>query len=332
MTTQFLTETVTTPVNYNCDVLVCGGGTAGVTAALAAARNGAKTMLVEHGGYVGGTLVNGAGPLHSFFNLYNAYPEAGKHQVVRGIAQEIVEKLQARGESTGHMEQKCGGNYDSVITLIDWEGYKALALEMLQEAGVQLLLHTDVVSVCKEDDRVHYVVVQNKSGREAICAKVVIDTTGDADVAALSGCEVEKRHQTTSVGMPFSMQHVDMKRLIAYLEEKQLITQLVSGSKLSEGNQANRIGFDLKKVPEFTQFMEENGIWGRSAIRCTTANSPISTAHASKMSMRRMHRCFRMLKSSSVCRSSSFLTCSFAIFPALNMLISAGHRKKWAFG
>ena len=150
MTTQFLTETVTTPVNYNCDVLVCGGGTAGVTAALAAARNGAKTMLVEHGGYVGGTLVNGAGPLHSFFNLYHAYPEAGKHQVVRGIAQEIVEKLQARGESTGHMEQKRGGNYDSVITLIDWEGYKALALEMLQEAGVQLLLHTDVVSVCRK--------------------------------------------------------------------------------------------------------------------------------------------------------------------------------------
>lgn len=102
MTTQFLTETVTTPVNYNCDVLVCGGGTAGVTAALAAARNGAKTMLVEHGGYVGGTLVNGAGPLHSFFNLYNAYPEAGKHQVVRGIAQEIVEKLQARRINRPH--------------------------------------------------------------------------------------------------------------------------------------------------------------------------------------------------------------------------------------
>ena len=58
------------------------------------------------------------------------------------------------------------------------------------------------------------------------------------------------------------MQHVDMKRLVAYLEEKQLITQLVSGSKLSEGNQAIRLGFDLKKVPEFTQFMEENGIWG----------------------------------------------------------------------
>ena len=97
---------------------------------------------------------------------------------------------------------------------------------------------------------------------EAICAKVVIDTTGDADVAALSGCEVEKRHQTTSVGMPFSMQHVDMKRLVAYLEDKQLITQLASGGKLSEGNQAIRLGFDLKKVPEFTQFMEENGIWG----------------------------------------------------------------------
>lgn len=90
------------------------------------------------------------------------------------------------------MEQKRGGNYDSVITLIDWEGYKALALEMLQEAGVQLLLHTDVVSVCKEDDCVHDVVVQNKSGREAICAKVVIDTTGDADVAALIGLRSRK--------------------------------------------------------------------------------------------------------------------------------------------
>ena len=92
----FLQENISTPVNYECDVLVCGGGTAGFVAALSAARNGADTILIEHNGYVGGTLVNGAGPLHSFFNLYHAYPEAGKHQVVQGIAQEIVDKLTER--------------------------------------------------------------------------------------------------------------------------------------------------------------------------------------------------------------------------------------------
>ena len=72
MEKTYIQETLQTPVSYECDVLVCGGGTAGFAAALAAARNGAKTILVEKKGYVGGTLVNGAGPLHSFFNLYQA--------------------------------------------------------------------------------------------------------------------------------------------------------------------------------------------------------------------------------------------------------------------
>ena len=262
MSQAFITENLSTPVKYECDVLVCGGGTTGFVAALTAARNGADTILIEHNGFVGGTLVNGAGPLHSFFNLYHAYPEAGKHQVVRGVAQEIVDKLVERKQSPGHMEQKKGGSYDSVITLIDWEGYKALALEMLQEAGVKLLLHTDAVAVVKENDCVSHVVIQSKSGREAIRAKAVIDATGDADVAALAGCENEKRHFTTSIGMPFSMQKVDMKRLVAFLEEKDLVTQLVLGEEQDPDNHAVRLGFDLKKIPEFTEFMEENGIWG----------------------------------------------------------------------
>jgi len=86
-----------TPVRYDCDVVVCGGGTAGFTAALAAARNGADTILVERFGHVGGTLVNGAGPLHSFFNLYKAYADAAKTQVVQGIPQEIVRHRDHRG-------------------------------------------------------------------------------------------------------------------------------------------------------------------------------------------------------------------------------------------
>ncbi|MBQ8655241.1 MAG: FAD-dependent oxidoreductase [Clostridia bacterium] len=262
MKETFVQETLSTPVRYECDVLVCGGGTAGFAAALAAARNGADVLLIEHKGYIGGTLVAGAGPLHSFFNLYNAYPEAGKHQVVQGIAQEIVQRLMDRGQSPGHLEQKKGGGYDSVITLIDWEGYKALALEMLLEAGVRMLLHTDAVGVIRDGDRVKYVVVQSKSGREAIRAKVVIDTTGDADVAYLAGCETQKCHHTTSVGMPFTMHNVDMKQLKDYLEEMDIITQLVIGDEQIPGSCAMRLGFDLKKLPEFTRYMTENGIWG----------------------------------------------------------------------
>lgn len=262
MSQAYISEHLSTPVKYECDVLVCGGGTTGFVAALTAARNGANTMLIEHNGFIGGTLVNGAGPLHSFYNLYNAYPKAGKHQVVKGVAQEIVDRLVERRQSPGHMEMKKGGSYDSVITLIDWEGYKALTLEMLQEAGMKMLFHTDAVAVVKDNDCLSHVMIQSKSGREAIRAKVVIDTTGDADIAELSGCETEKRHFTTSIGMPFGMQHVDMKHLIAYLEEKDLITQLVIGEEQNPDNHAIRVGFELKKVPEFTEFMEENGIWG----------------------------------------------------------------------
>lgn len=259
---QYIRESLSTPIRYQCDVLVCGGGTAGFAATLSAARNGADTLLIEHNGFLGGTLVNGAGPLHSFFNLYNAYPEAGKHQVVQGIAQEIVDRLVARRRSPGHMEMKTGGNYDSVITLIDWEGFKTLALEMLQEAGVHMLFHTDAVAVNKDGDRLTHVIIQGKSGREAIAAKVIIDTTGDADVAYLAGCETEKRHHSTSVGMPFGMRGVDMKRLVAYLQENDLITQLVLGEEQDPDNHAIRVGFDLKRVPQFTRYLEETGIWG----------------------------------------------------------------------
>ena len=262
MEKTYIQETLQTPVSYECDVLVCGGGTAGFAAALAAARNGAKTILVEKKGYVGGTLVNGAGPLHSFFNLYQAYPEAEKTQLVRGIAQELVDRLMERKASLGHLEQKKGGNYDSSITLIDWEAFKSLAFELLEEEGVELLTHSVVAGALTEGNRVEGIIIQGKSGREAIRAKVVVDTTGDGDVAAMAGCGFQKNHQATSVGMPFGMTNVDMVRLVGWLEERGLITQLVRGDKGSERDDVIRLGFELKKVPEFTEFMEKNGMWG----------------------------------------------------------------------
>ena len=109
------------------DVIVAGGGTAGVVAAIASARNGAKTALIEGKGYVGGTVVEGGTALHSFFNLWKAFPDVEKRQVVKGIAQEIIDRLLLIGGTTGHGDVTGKIDYDSVCTAIDTELYKLVA-------------------------------------------------------------------------------------------------------------------------------------------------------------------------------------------------------------
>ena len=262
MSEQFIQESFKTPVRYECDVLVAGGGTAGVVAALAAARNGAKTILIDRYGFLGGTMLNGAGPLHSFFNLYKAFPGVEKVQVVRGIPQEIIERLVAAGGSPGHLEQDKGGSYDSVITLVDWEIFKGVIFDMLEEAGVRILLHVMAVEAVREGSRVKGVIIEGKSGREAILAGAVIDTTGDGDVAAKAGAKFIKQHGTTRVGMPFGMTNVDMPRLVKFLEEHDMVNQLVRGDKGSKIDDIIRLGFELKKIPLFKEYMEPLGIWG----------------------------------------------------------------------
>lgn len=259
---QFIKEVKETPISYNCDVLVAGGGTAGVVAAIAAARNGAKTILIDRYNFLGGTMLNGAGPLHSFFNLYKAFPGAKRVQVVRGLPAEIVDRLVACGGSPGHLEQERGGSYDSVITIIDWEIFKEVIFDMMEEAGVQVLLHSMAVDTVREGNSVRGVIIEGKSGREAIMAKVVIDTTGDADVAARAGASFIKMHESTAVGMPFGMCGVDMPRLAAFLENNGMVTQIVHADKGSETDDIVRLGFELKKIPLFREFMEKEGMWG----------------------------------------------------------------------
>jgi hypothetical protein len=106
------------------DVVIAGGGTAGVVAALAAARQGAKTALIESKGYTGGTVTEGGTALHSFFNLWKAFPGLEKRQVVRGLPNEIVERLIQAGGCSGHAEELVNYAYDSVNTSVDTEIYK----------------------------------------------------------------------------------------------------------------------------------------------------------------------------------------------------------------
>jgi hypothetical protein len=262
MNEQYIEESFKTPVGYECDVVVAGGGTAGVVAALAAARNGAKTILIDRYGFLGGSMINGAGPLHSFFNLYKAFPGVEKVQVVRGIPQEIIDRMVKAGGSPGHLEQEKGGSYDSVITLIDWEIFKGVIFDMLEEAGVKTLLHVMAVETVRDGNKVKGVIIEGKSGREAILAKTVIDTTGDGDVAAKAGAKFIKQHGTTSVGMPFGMHNVDMQKLVKFLEEKDIVNQIIRADKGSQIDDIIRLGFQLKKIPVFQEYMDKFGIWG----------------------------------------------------------------------
>lgn len=147
-------------------VLVVGSGAAGVTAAIAAARNGAETLLVEYQGFLGG--------------LSTTMPWLGFHdreyrQVVKGLAAEFVGRLQAAGAASDYIfDPKCG----SAVS-IDGHYWKCLAMELLQQAGVKLMLHTHVVDTLRDGDRITGVVAEHKSGRQEIHAQVVIDCSGD---------------------------------------------------------------------------------------------------------------------------------------------------------
>ena len=151
-------------------MVAAGGGTAGVVTALASARQGAKTVLVEWKGYTGGLVVEGGTALHSFHNLWKAFPGVEKRQVVKGIPQEIVDRLMEAGGTSGHAEMLVGFDYDSVCTAIDAEIFKRVTGEMLEEASVDVWLNTGVVGAVTEGSRITGVLSESHGGREAVLA------------------------------------------------------------------------------------------------------------------------------------------------------------------
>jgi hypothetical protein len=161
------------------DVLVCGGGSSGIFAALASAWHGADTFLVEQAGFFGGTATA---------YLVNPIPEMmGKG----GLIQEFMDRMAERGGYIKHDPSEV--KYDfSLANTYDVEIFKFVAQEMLEEAGVKMLLHTFAVKPIVENNVIRGVIIENKSGRQAILAKRVIDCTGDGDIAARSGAPYEK--------------------------------------------------------------------------------------------------------------------------------------------
>lgn len=220
------------------EVVVCGGGTAGVCAAIAAAREGAKTILIERSFSVGGMLTIGNGGITKFtehckdVDKYKAEVldvlanDPKKVQVVGGIAEEFVKRLIDNNVALG-----THGEAGSYVFTDRIEGQWTL-MQMLEEAGVEVLYDTRVCSVTKEGDKVTGVVVNNKEGFCYIKAGCIIDTTGDADVAVLAGAparvgasmddvkegSAERVGQMQHVGTMYRVRGVDFEKLFDWLE------------------------------------------------------------------------------------------------------------------
>ncbi len=198
------------PVVARCDVLVVGGGSAGLAAAIAARRQGADVILVERYGYLGGLASGG------LIVLLLTMDDGAGRQVVAGLCQELVERLETRG---GCFYPPKGDWGDPSAELIEryrrwglvWgsaphrvrysvaydpEEFKLVANQWVQEAGVRLMYHRWASDLVLDGDRITHVVFTSKAGRQAIACDTVIDSSGDGDLFALAGepFELEQVH------------------------------------------------------------------------------------------------------------------------------------------
>ena len=242
------------------DAVVAGGGTAGVIAAVAAARAGARTALLESKGYCGGVAVEGGTALHSFYNLWKAFPGVEKCQVVRGIPQELIDRLWKIGGTTGHAEMLKHFDYDSVCTAIDTELYKLVAMEMLSEAGVDVCVNTFVAGAIMEGASVRAAIAESRSGREAFCAKAFIDSTGYGDLAAHAGASYTEPNDH-AVANSIGVGGVSLEGYHDWLESHGALSDYALGPRSGQDGKIVRLEAQWDKLPaDFAEAAKQIGM------------------------------------------------------------------------
>jgi hypothetical protein len=241
------------------DVVITGGGTSGVFAAIAAARCGAKTALIEGKGYVGGIPAEGGTGLHSFYNLWKAN-NLEKRMVVRGIPEEFIQMLSQAGGCSGHNETIVGYEYDNDVLCVDVEIYKYAALVMLRESGVHVMLNTHAVDVIKSSSQITAVIAESHEGCEAVQGDIFIDATGFGDICAKAGAPY-KEPNDSPVCNSMGVGGIDIDKYYAFLRDNGALGEYSRGPRSGRNNQIIRVGGQWAKIdPDLGKAMKDIGM------------------------------------------------------------------------
>ena len=211
------------------DVVVVGGGPAGIAAALTASRNGMETVLVERYGHLGGMATGGMVILLPHMSAGTEVQEIG------GLCQEIIDRLDLLNGALHPKKEELGSNEERVVrrwerynpffviegrvrfsALVDAEILKCVLYDMMGETGVKLYCHSWGSQAIMEKDAVQGVIVEGKSGRQAILGKLVIDATGDGDIFASAGAEfdgaIDPALRSSNLALVFRVGNIDAER------------------------------------------------------------------------------------------------------------------------
>ena len=199
----------------NYDVIVVGGGPAGIMSALASAKLGASTLLIEKNGFLGGAATASVlGPISPFH-----YKD---EQVINGLPQDFMDRLVKEKGSTGHMKTIDPYGSGDSLGFYDREKYKYVAAEMLIETGVDILYHSFIADVTMQNRQVTGVTTISKEGNTLhFNGKIIVDATGDGDIAVKAGENFvlgdSKYHKMSPSSSMFEMANVDTDQVFQYI-------------------------------------------------------------------------------------------------------------------
>lgn len=297
------------PFAFQAQVAVVGGGPAGVCAAIAAARNGADTLLIESGGCLGGMATLGG--VNPFMTCYD---KTGETMIIRGLFEEIINRLLERGGAIHPKDVPAGQAYTSYITVghnhvtpFEAETLKVVLDEMCQEAGVRVLFHSSFVQPILAGSALRGLVIANKAGLQAVQADLVIDCTGDADVAYRSGvpCEMgdEASGRIQPATMFFRIGNVDLNQVDADIEKNRANFYRKDGVnyrsfhwRVSEAREKG--DWDLKRVSigMFRGVKEDEWNINTSRIMGVDGTDPVSLSQAEREGRKQVRQIFAFLK------------------------------------
>jgi hypothetical protein len=231
---EFIRESLETKVCMEADVVVVGGGPGGHSAAMAAARSGAKTVLIERYGHLGGMATGG------IVIQIPHMSDGGKVPVIAGLALEWLKRLDPLGGTLRPRMEDIGSDDPKLINYwkrfagntvngkvkhtawVDPELLKCVLNDMVEEAGIKLFLHSWGVRALTEGNQVKGVVFESKSGRQAILGKVIIDGTGDGDLLPSSGADfdasLDTKARSSMLALVFRLGNCDYQKYCDFKE------------------------------------------------------------------------------------------------------------------